>query len=47
MNHEPEDPKKSSDLWTESDKHDLFLENTMTVILAAAVAGILIAVLLT
>lgn len=52
MNHDkrddnPEDPKKSSETWTESDKHDIFLEDILTMIFTAIVSGILLAILLT
>jgi len=43
----PEDLKKSSELWNEPDQHDNFLENLMTVVFIAITSGILLAVLLT
>ena len=43
----PEDPKKSSELWNESDQHDTFLEDIMTILFVAITSGILLAVLLT
>lgn len=45
-----EDPNKPSDkrpLWAEGDSLDNFMEDIMTLILVAAVSGMLIAVLLT